>query len=211
MRLSSSILGLACAAVASAFGSDFTVKSYETPSYIEFTQTRFEVSESETNAVITVVRGGDYRRIAAVDFTTRGATATADEDFQTLGGRIVFQAGQSFREIRIPILQDEAVETDESFAIELSNPGAYTEIVTPSTEVVIKDAAPLPVLDIARAEGEIVISWPQTPAAYQLQVRNFTTAWENVALAAEPGEDKWVIRVPANAPYNLFRLVAAAE
>lgn len=210
MRLSSSsIFGLLCAAAASVFGSDFTLKSYDTPSYIEFAQARFEVSEGETNAVITVVRGGDFRRIAAVDFSTRAGTAVADEDFQAAGGRLVFQAGQSFREIRIPILQDDAVEGDETLIVELSNPGAYTEIVAPSAEVVIKDEAPAPTLDIARAEGEVVISWPQTAAAYQLQVRDFTTAWQNVALSAEPGENKWVVRIPPNANYNLFRLVAA--
>jgi hypothetical protein len=206
MRLSSSIFGLLCATAASVFGGQVTLKSIDTPSYIEFAQARFEVSESETNAVVTLIRSGDYRRIASVDYATREGTATVDDDFQARGGRVVFQAGESFKEIRIPIVADQSVEAEETFAVELSAPGAYTEIVQASAEVVIKDSAPALMLNIARIEGGFVVSWPTTAAEYVLQYKGLDTAWADVPFAPEAGEGKWVLEFASDEALNLFRL-----
>lgn len=206
MRLSSSILGLLCATAATVFGGDVTLKSIETPSYIEFAQARFEVSENETNAVVTLTRGGDYRRIASVDYATREGTAVADDDFQARGGRVVFQAGEMFKEIRVPIVADETAESDETFTVQLSAPGAYTEIVQASAEVVIKDAAPEPVLEIARVDGGFVVSWPNTGAEYVLQYKGIDTVWTDVPLEPEAGENKWVVEFASNEILSLFRL-----
>ncbi|MHC4877828.1 MAG: Calx-beta domain-containing protein, partial [Planctomycetota bacterium] len=58
----------------------------------------------------------------SVDFSTISATATADVDFMSVGGTLVFPAGTTTQTIDIPIINELVIEPDESFLIQLSNP-----------------------------------------------------------------------------------------
>src|SRR4051812_29553838 len=127
MHPSLSILAvLGCAAATLTASAQITAKSYDTPSYIEFSATRFEVAECETNAVVTVVRSGDYRKTAAIDYTTTAGTAESGIDFQPCGGTLVFASGQSVKTITIPILRDGPEATAKTFAVLLQNPAPNT-------------------------------------------------------------------------------------
>src|SRR4051812_40939785 len=104
MRNTLSLL-LVCgfAVVGAEAGSKYVAQNYDTPSYIQFSAPRFEVTETATNAVVTVVRTGDYRKTTSVEYATVEGTAEVNVDFQACGGTLTFPAGQSYKTITIPV------------------------------------------------------------------------------------------------------------
>ncbi|WP_373525146.1 PA14 domain-containing protein [Nostoc sp.] len=77
------------------------------------------VNESDGSVSITVLRGGDLSGISSVKYATIAGTATAGVDYGSEGtesaGTIIFAAGESSKQITIPILNDSLAEVDETF------------------------------------------------------------------------------------------------
>ena len=59
---------------------------------------------------------------ARVDFTTVAGTASEGTDFLANSGTVVFGPGETTRTIDVQIVNDDVVETEESFSVLLSNP-----------------------------------------------------------------------------------------
>jgi hypothetical protein len=93
-----------------------------------------------SNAAITAVN--------TVDFATAGGTAIPDLDFTNVSGMLGWALGDtSTKFIEVPILQDGAFEGNETFSLELSNPGNGTVLGTLSNAVASisdDDSPPLP-------------------------------------------------------------------
>src|SRR3954466_1237170 len=108
MRPSLALLAVAAVAALFPFSAraQFHIEGYDTPSYIQFSSQKFEVDGTETNAVITVVRTGDYRKSATVDYSTQDGTAEGNVHFRPCGGTINFAEGQSVRTISVPIIRE---------------------------------------------------------------------------------------------------------
>lgn len=179
---------------------------YDTPSYVQFTTPRYEVSETQTNATVTIVRTGDYRRQASVEFTTREGTAEDGVNFQACGGKVVFQAGQSYRIISVPILR--AAEVSKTFAVDLTTTDPYTVVTTASAEVEIKPQPPA--LTIAVRNGALLVSWPDSTSPFVLEAQIDGT-WSAVTNAPALAEGTWTAAVDMTAPVALFRLRSQAQ
>ncbi|XP_042357639.1 sodium/calcium exchanger 1b [Plectropomus leopardus] len=74
-----------------------------------------------TVAVNVVRRGGDVGKTIAVDYRTEDGTANAGSDYEFTEGVVVFKAGETMKEIRVGIIDDDIFEEDENFLIHLSN------------------------------------------------------------------------------------------
>ncbi|XP_069578143.1 sodium/calcium exchanger 1-like [Brachyistius frenatus] len=72
-------------------------------------------------ALNVVRRGGDLTSIVSVDYQTEDGTANAGSDYQFTEGTVVFKPGESEKEIRINIIDDDIFEEDEHFLVHLSN------------------------------------------------------------------------------------------
>ncbi|XP_069024384.1 sodium/calcium exchanger 1-like [Embiotoca jacksoni] len=72
-------------------------------------------------ALNVVRRGGDLTSIVSVDYRTEDGTANAGSDYQFTEGTVVFKPGESEKEIRINIIDDDIFEEDEHFLVHLSN------------------------------------------------------------------------------------------
>ena len=203
MRSPLSILAVACAASLSAH-AQIKAFGYDTPSYIEFGAPRFEVSGTETNAVITIVRGGDYRRTAAVDYTTKDGTAEGAVNFHPCGGTLTFAPGESFKTINIPIIREEP-EPMKTFQVEMTAAAAETIVITPTAEVEIKSQPPA--LAITTAGGKLSITWADVGEAFNLEAL-IDGAWNQVANEPALANGEWSVQLsPApGAPIALFRL-----
>src|ERR1051325_7063511 len=177
-------------------------QDYDTPSYVQFSLPRYEVSQTETNAVVTIVRSGDSRKTASVDYTTVEGTASEGVDFQACGGTIVFAAGQCFRTITIPVTRSSDLVT-KTFQVELTEPGFDTIITTPTADVQIQPQPPA--LNIAAKKGALVISWPDSETAFVLEAQ-VDGQWSAVGVAPTLGDGTWTARVTPTIPVALFRL-----
>ena len=78
-----------------------------------------------------------------VDYATSDATAKAGADYQAASGTITFAPGETSKTILVPVLADQVVEGDETFAVVLSNPSGATLAKTQGVGT-IKDATPTP-------------------------------------------------------------------
>jgi hypothetical protein len=196
-------LGATCLSVS----AQIKAQGYDTPSYIQFSAPRYEVTETETNAVITLVRTGEYRTTASVDYTTVEGTAAENIDFEPTGGTIVFPAGQCFRTITIPVLRSSKPGA-KTFQVELSQADVNSIVVTPTVDIEIKPQPPA--LDIAVKKGALVVSWPDSGSPFVLDAQ-VDGQWSRVDAAPALANGVWTVTFTPTAPVALFRLRLEAE
>ncbi|XP_050989594.1 sodium/calcium exchanger 1b isoform X2 [Labeo rohita] len=86
-----------------------------------------------TVAVNVIRRGGDLNQTVSVEFRTEDGTANAGSDYEFTEGTIVFKPGETQKEIRVGIIDDDIFEEDENFLIHLSNVRVLHEGDEPET------------------------------------------------------------------------------
>lgn len=74
-----------------------------------------------TVAVNVIRRGGDLGKTVSVEYRTEDGTANAGSDYEFTEGVVMFKAGETMKEIRVGIIDDDIFEEDENFLIHLSN------------------------------------------------------------------------------------------
>lgn len=93
-----------------------------------FSAAQFDVNETFTNAVITVLRTNGATGIVTVDFAAAPGTATAGEDFINTNGTLVFGIGVSTQTFNVPIIANPAQEGHFTVLLSLSNPGGGASV-----------------------------------------------------------------------------------
>jgi hypothetical protein len=104
------------------------------------------VDEAAGTATFTVTLTGDVQQAFAVNYTTSGLTAQAPEDYTHTTGTLNFPAGSvsgTTLTFAVPILDDNIVESGETFSVTLSGITGLTTIGTASatTTIIDNDAA----------------------------------------------------------------------
>ncbi|XP_028278833.1 sodium/calcium exchanger 1b isoform X1 [Parambassis ranga] len=74
-----------------------------------------------TVAVNVIRRGGDLGKTVSVEYRTEDGTANAGSDYEFTEGVVVFKPGETMKEVRVGIIDDDIFEEDENFLIHLSN------------------------------------------------------------------------------------------
>ncbi|XP_069000389.1 sodium/calcium exchanger 1b isoform X3 [Embiotoca jacksoni] len=74
-----------------------------------------------TVAVNVMRRGGDVGKTISVEYRTEDGTANAGSDYEFTEGVVVFKPGETVKEIRVGIIDDDIFEEDENFLIHISN------------------------------------------------------------------------------------------
>ncbi len=88
---------------------------------VGLTQIPNQFSENVGNAVINVERTGGDNAAFSVDYTTLDNSATAGIDYVLTQGTLNFAAGETAKQILVPIIDDGDAENSEYFAVQLSN------------------------------------------------------------------------------------------
>jgi photosystem II stability/assembly factor-like uncharacterized protein len=118
---------------------------------VQLSQSAYIYNEADAlgYAAITVTRTGDISGTGAVDYTTRdqsgmtpcqtnGNGIASDRcDYVAVVGTLRFAAGETSKQIQIPLVNDAYVEPDETFIITLRNPQAVS-LGTSNSTVTIK-------------------------------------------------------------------------
>ncbi|XP_060042915.1 sodium/calcium exchanger 1 [Erinaceus europaeus] len=91
-------------------------------SRVSFEQATYQCLENCGTVALTVVRkGGDLSHTVLVDFRTEDGTANAGSDYEFTEGTVLFKPGETQKEIRVGIIDDDIFEEDENFLVHLSN------------------------------------------------------------------------------------------
>jgi len=120
-------------------------------SSFQFSSATNLVSEGARDAVVTVTRLGNTTVPASVSFATSDVAsincsaantgaASSRCDYETTFGSLNFAAGETFKTISIPLIDDSYAEGNESFFVTLTNAGGGVVIGSPArTTVTITD------------------------------------------------------------------------
>ncbi|XP_048209013.1 sodium/calcium exchanger 1 isoform X1 [Perognathus longimembris pacificus] len=93
-----------------------------------FEQGSYQCLENCGTVSLTIVRrGGDLSNTVQVDFKTEDGTANAGSDYEYTEGTVVFKPGETQKEIRVGIIDDDIFEEDENFHVHLSNVKVFSD------------------------------------------------------------------------------------
>lgn len=102
------------------------------------------VSENAGPATFTVGLSAPSGRDVSVAFATADGSATAPGDYITTTGRVTIPAGATSRPVSVPIVDDSAVEGQETFDLRLSAPTNATLGSAGATATIVDNDVPPP-------------------------------------------------------------------
>ncbi|XP_021074249.1 sodium/calcium exchanger 1 isoform X10 [Mus pahari] len=98
-------------------------------SKVFFEQGTYQCLENCGTVALTIMRrGGDLNNTVFVDFRTEDGTANAGSDYEFTEGTVIFKPGETQKEIRVGIIDDDIFEEDENFLVHLSNVRVSLEV-----------------------------------------------------------------------------------
>ncbi|TPW09376.1 MAG: Na-Ca exchanger/integrin-beta4, partial [Acidimicrobiaceae bacterium] len=97
-----------------------TVTITENDAALALSAATYTVLESATNVVLTLTRTGTTNGTVSVNYATTNLTATAGTDYTNTSGTVSFAAGVTNGTITVPVINDSAIETAETFKVVLS-------------------------------------------------------------------------------------------
>ncbi|XP_031735737.1 sodium/calcium exchanger 1a isoform X2 [Anarrhichthys ocellatus] len=104
------------------------VSANDFSSKVFFDPGTYQCLENCGTVALNVVRhGGDLTSTVSVDYRTEDGTANAGSDYQFTEGTIVFKPGETEKQLRIDIIDDDIFEEDEHFLVHLSNVKVISE------------------------------------------------------------------------------------
>lgn len=107
-----------------------------------FVEPATEAGEAEGEAVVIVeLRGRVGTCAGTVDVATADATATAGEDYEAVSTTLTFEEGDDRVEtVALVLLDDDELESDETFEVVLSNPtGGISDVGDPALVTIVDD------------------------------------------------------------------------
>jgi Calx-beta domain-containing protein len=99
---------------------------------VRFSSATYTVNESGGEATITVTRQGGTET-GTVSYSTSNGTAIAGMDYTATSGLLLFGENETSKSFDVTILNDTALEADESINLSLTNPSLSFTLGNPST------------------------------------------------------------------------------
>ena len=106
------------------------------PGVLAFNPDTLSVNEEAGVASLTVTRTDGSVGDISVNYSTVAGTADAGADFSIASGALNFADGETSKTLNIPIINDAAIEANETFTVILSNPAGGATLGTASTATV---------------------------------------------------------------------------
>ena len=126
-----------------------------------------EAAEGDGEITFTATLNIASSKTVTVDWATADGTATQGTDYAETTGTLTFDALETEQTITVPLLDDALDETDETFAIALSNPSNATLDDAEATGTITDndDTPALTIADAEAAEGDGEITFTATLGA----------------------------------------------
>jgi glucose/arabinose dehydrogenase len=113
-----------------------TVTNDDTLGTLRFSAASYRRNETGGPLTLTVLRKDSTSGAITVSYATSGGTATLGPDFQGSSGTLTFADGAASATLSIPIIDDRAIEPDETLTVSLSGPSAGAALGSPATATV---------------------------------------------------------------------------
>jgi len=168
-------------------GGDNTLAKFTpastTPGSLRLSASTYSVGEGAGHATITVNRVNGSSGQVTVNYATSNGTAAAGSDYTTRSGTLTWPAGDSApKTFTVPILNDTAVESNETVTVTLSAPTGGATLGTPATAtltIIDNDSTnvPAPPSGVAAmaGDGRVTIAWAPSNGATSYKVYSGTS------------------------------------
>lgn len=153
---------------------------------LQFTASTLNVSEGIGTAALTVSRVGGSAGAIGVSFSTANGTATAGSDYTATSGTLSWADGDAAsKTISVPITDDAAQESNETFTVTLNSPTGGATLGTPSSSTVTILANDGPIgtlqfsaaaLSVAEGAGQATLTVSRVGGSTGAVGVSFTTA-----------------------------------
>jgi exo-beta-1,3-glucanase (GH17 family) len=135
-----------------------------------------------------------FDKVVSVKYSTSNLTAIAGEDYAVASGTLSFPLGQVSQDISIEIKGDTAVESDESFKINLSDPVNGTLLTTAANIIIQNDDIPpvlpkLSIQDLSVLEGSYTASQTLTVSLDKASDKTITVDYATANASAVATDD----------------------
>lgn len=95
--------------------------------------------DADTSATLTLTLSGTSPEPVTVPWSTTGTTATPGSDFTVSQGTAEFPPNSLTAQVEVPVVGDDADESNEQFTVELGTPVGATVGVNPGTVTIVDD------------------------------------------------------------------------
>ena len=182
-----------------------------------------EVAEGAGAVVVVLELDRTSSETVTVDYATSDGTATAPGDYTAVSGTATFASGETQKHVRVPLIDDDVAEQDETFTLVLTNAaGAVTGTDNRATVTINDDdGSALPTISLADSrESEGRTTYTETtltlsaPSTQDVQVtwRPLAASWLGDRAADSSdwyglwSPSAYIITIPANTTSVQLRL-----
>jgi uncharacterized repeat protein (TIGR01451 family) len=132
-----------------------TVTTVSTPALFVSSAIVNEGNSGSVGAGFYVYLSPASTQTVTVHYATAAGTATAGDDYLSVGGSLTFAPGEMFKTVTVPVVGDVLDETNEAFSLQLSEPtNGVIAVGTGTATIVDDDSAPsIVVFDATVTEG----------------------------------------------------------
>lgn len=106
-----------------------------------FSQLQYMVKEQDLFVVICIIITGKYETVLSIALSTTSGTASVNTDVVSFNMTLYFSLMQRKRCLNATIIQDQLLEPEESFFINMESESRAVNIITRSTNVLIQDSS----------------------------------------------------------------------
>ncbi len=111
-----------------------------------------EGNSGVTSLIFTVTLTQAATGPVTIQYATVDGTATSGSDYQASSGTIIFAPGETSKTIAVAVVGDQLFESNETFTLNLSNPGGAFITDGSGVGTILNDDTASPTIDISDAE-----------------------------------------------------------
>ncbi len=130
------------------------------------------VSEGGT-ASFTVSLSAAGSSTITTQYATSSAGSASSDDFSARSGTLTFYVGQTSKTIGVPTIEDSAVEADETFYFDLSNPSGATIADSRGVGTIVNDDSAPSTIQITDDNLNVLSAHQATYFCFQYQIYNY--------------------------------------
>jgi hypothetical protein len=122
---------------------------------VEFAQSTFTADDTDTEAVVTLVRTGGTNGTVTVNFNTSNGSAQAGVNYTAISTNVAFPDGVLTNTVAIPLIPPSGLITNQTIKLALSNPTGGASLGSPSQAVLTIQATGPPVIQLSAANYRV--------------------------------------------------------
>lgn len=113
----------------------FSVQQFGSGGSVRFSSSAYSLNENGGAVTITVTRSGGTQT-GTIQYVTSNGTATAGSDYTQTSGLLVFGTNETSKSFTVSIINDSAIEANESINVTLHSPSSSFTLGSPSSATV---------------------------------------------------------------------------